>query len=106
MMTNEELEKKIEFIVEQQAQFTADIQKLQEAQARTDQIVNRLATATLNRFETTDKRVDDIDDRISALVNSQVRTEENVKKTDENLRNLIAVVDRYFHEGRNGNSEE
>ncbi|OLE54253.1 MAG: hypothetical protein AUG51_09095 [Acidobacteria bacterium 13_1_20CM_3_53_8] len=105
-MTNEELEKKIEFIVEQQAQFTADIQKLQEAQARTDQTVNRLATATLNRFEATDKRTDDIDERISALVDSQVRTEENVKKTDENLRNLIAVVDRYFSEGRNGHSEE
>ena len=104
-MTNEELEKKIEFIVEQQAQFTADIQKLQEAQARTDQIVNRLATATLNRFEATDKRADDIDERISALVDSQMRTEENVKKTDENLRNLIAVVDRYFREGRNGHSE-
>ena len=105
-MTNEELEKKIEFIVEQQAQFTADIQKLQEAQARTDQIVNRLATATLNRFEATDERADDIDERISALVNSQVRTEENVKKTDENLRNLIAVVDRYFREERQGYSEE
>jgi septal ring factor EnvC (AmiA/AmiB activator) len=105
-MTNEELEKKIEFIVEQQAQFTADIQKLQESQARTDQIVNRLATATLNRFEATDKQVDDIDERISALVDSQVRTEGNVKKTDENLRNLIAVVDRYFSEGRNGSSEK
>jgi hypothetical protein len=104
-MSNEELEKKMEFIVEQQARFTADIQKLQEAQARTDQIVNRLATATLNRFEATDKRVDDVDERISALVDSQVRTEENVKKTDENLRNLIAVVDRYFSGGHNGTSE-
>jgi hypothetical protein len=105
-MTNEELEKKMEFIVEQQAQFTADMQKLQEAQTRTDQIVNRLATATLSRFETTDKRSDDVDERISALVDSQIRTEENVKKTEENLRNLIAVVDRYFNEGRNGNSKE
>lgn len=105
-MTNEELEKKMEFIVEQQAQFTADIQKLQEAQSRTDQIVNRLATATLNGFEAIDKSVDNIDERISALVDSQVRTEENVKKTDENLRNLIAIVDRYFSEGWNGNSKE
>ncbi|MFN2452609.1 MAG: hypothetical protein ABR577_00125 [Pyrinomonadaceae bacterium] len=96
----------MEFIVEQQAQFTADIQKLQEAQARTDQIVNRLASATLNRFEATDKRVEDIDERIAALVGSQVRTEENVRKTDENLRNLIAVVDRYVNEGGNGNAKE
>ncbi len=68
-------------------------------------IVVRLAQATLDRFEATDKRVDDIDERISALVNSQIHTEESLKKTDENLRNLISVVDRYFSEGRNGKSE-
>jgi len=49
-----------------------------------------------------DKRVE-MDERIAALINSQIHTEENVKKTDEHLRNLIAVVDRYFSEGRNGN---
>ena len=70
-----------------------------------EDIVVRLAKATLDRFEATDARVDDIDERISALVDSQVRTEENVKKTDESLRSLIAVVDRYFSEGRNGNSK-
>ena len=97
-MSNEEFEKKAEFIVEQQAQFAAKIGQLED-------IVTRLAKATLDRFEATDKRVDDIDERISALVDSQMQTEENVKKTDENLRNLIAVVDRYFSEGRNGKSE-
>lgn len=98
-MSNEEFEKKAEFIVEQQAQFAAKIGQLED-------IVARLAKATLDRFEATDKRVDDVDERISALVTAQMRTEENVKKTDENLRNLIAVVDRYFSENRNGQSEE
>ena len=37
MMSNEEIEKKMAFIVEQQAQFASDIQRLQESQARTDQ---------------------------------------------------------------------
>jgi ABC-type transporter Mla subunit MlaD len=97
-MTNEEFERKAEFIVEQQAQLVAKMGQLED-------IVARLAKATLDRFEATDKRVNDIDERISALVNAQIRTEENVKKTDENLRNLIAVVDRYFSEGRNGQSE-
>lgn len=70
-----------------------------------EDIVGRFVKATLDRFTATDERVDDIDERISALVDSQVRTEENVKKTDENLRGLIAVVDRYFSQGRNGNSQ-
>jgi ABC-type transporter Mla subunit MlaD len=97
-MADEDFQKKAEFIVEQQAQFATQIGQLED-------IVVRLAQATLDRFEATDKRVDDIDERISALVNSQIHTEENVKKTDENLRNLISVVDRYFSEGRNGKSE-
>ncbi len=94
-MSNEEFEKKAEFIVEQQAQFASEIGQLED-------IVARLAKATLDRFEGSDKRVDDVDERISALINSQMQTEENVKKTDEHLRNLIAVVDRYFSEGSNG----
>jgi ABC-type transporter Mla subunit MlaD len=98
-MSNEEFEKKMEFIVEQQAHFASDIGELKD-------IVARLARATLDRFESTDERIDDIDDRISALVDSQMQTEENVKKTDEALRNLIAVVDRYFSEGRNGKPGE
>ncbi|HYJ86909.1 MAG TPA: hypothetical protein VEW46_12680 [Pyrinomonadaceae bacterium] len=97
-MSNEEFEKKAGFIIEQQAQFAARIGQLEE-------IVVRLAQGTLDRFEATDKRIDDVDERIAALVNSQMRTEENVKKTDEALRNLIAVVDRYFSEGGNGKSE-
>ena len=98
-MANEDFEKKVDFIVERQAQFATQIGQLGE-------IVARLAQATLDRFEATDKRIDDIDERLSALVDAQLRTEENVMKTDESLRNLIAVVDRYFSDGRNGKSEK
>ena len=105
-MGNENIEKLMEFILEQQAQFTARMGQLED-------LVVRLARGTLERFEATDARVDDVDERISALVDSQIRTEENVKKTEanvektaESLRSLIAVVDRYFSEGRNGKSKK
>ncbi|MBC7912303.1 MAG: hypothetical protein H7Y30_17480 [Pyrinomonadaceae bacterium] len=97
-MTNEEFEKRMEFIVEQQAQFSADIQHLRETQAHTDQIVARLAQLTLEGFK-------DVNAKIDALVDSHLRLSEAQSRTDENLRNLIAVVDRYFNEGRNGNSK-
>ena len=96
-MSNEEFEKKAEFIIEQQAQFAAKIGQLED-------IVVRLAQGTLDRFEATDRRIDDVDERISALVDSQIQTEEIVKETAENIRNLTATVDRYF-EGRNGKPE-
>jgi hypothetical protein len=55
---NQEIEKRMAFIVEQQAQFSVDIQQLRESQARTDQvlaqtgeIVARLAKGTLEGFK-------------------------------------------------------
>ena len=103
-MNNEDLQRKMAFIIEQQAQFASDIQRLEESQARTDQvvaqtgeIVARLANVTLEGFK-------DVNAKIDALVDSQIRTDENVSRTDETLRNLIALVDRYFTEGRNGRS--
>ena len=98
-MTNEELEKRMEFILEQQAQFTVDIQQLRESQAQTDQVVNRLAAVTLEGFK-------DVNAKIDALVDSHLRLSEAQARTDESLRNLIAVVDRYFSKGSNGNSED
>lgn len=88
-MSNEEFEKKAEFIVEQQAQFAAKIGQLED-------IVARLAKAPRGHFEATDERASDVDERILVLVDAQIRTDENVKQTNENLRNLIVVVDRYF----------
>ncbi len=110
-MTNEEFEKRSDFILQQQAQFAADIQQLREAQARTEQvvaqtgeIVGRLANVTLEGFK-------DVNAKIDALVNAQIRTDEKINaladsqiQTDGDLRNLIAVVDRYFSESGNGNT--
>ena len=48
MMSNEEFEKKVEFIVGQQAQFAAQIGQLED-------LIARLAKATLDRFETSDR---------------------------------------------------
>jgi uncharacterized phage infection (PIP) family protein YhgE len=107
-MADENIDSKIEFMLEQQAQSAARIQQIEE-------IILQLAQGTRDRFqatdkrlddvnEATDKRLDDVDVKIAALIDSQIRTEESVKETAEALRNLIAVVDRYF-ERRNGNPQ-
>jgi len=96
-VASENIEKQMEFILEQQAQGAARIGQLEE-------IVVRFAQATRDRFEANDQRADDLDAKIAALVDSQMRTEESMRKTDEKLKNLVAVVDRYFSEGRNGKS--
>ena len=97
MMSNEEIEKKMAFIVEQQAQFASDIQRLQESQTRTDQVVSQTGEIVARLANVTHVGFNEVNAKINALVDSQIRT-------DENLRNLVAVVDRYFSEGRNGES--
>ena len=101
-MSNEELEKKMAFIVDQQAQFASDIQQLREVQgqlqatqAQTENLVARLANVTFEGFK-------DVTGKIDVLVDSQIKLTDAQSQTDENLRNLIAVVDRYFTNGRNG----
>ena len=88
-MTNQEVDRRIAFIIEQQAQFTSNIQQLREAQSvlqatqvQTEQVVARLAHVTLEGFK-------DVNAKINLLVDSQIHT-------DQNLRGLIAVVERYF----------
>ena len=129
-MNNEEFDRKMAFIVEQQAQFAADIQQLQESQAqlqdaqsqfqesqaRTDQVVaqtaefvGQMSQVVTRLANVTHAGFTEVNAKINALVDAQIRTEENrlrteenLLRTDENLRNFIAVVDRRFSEGRNG----
>jgi chromosome segregation ATPase len=128
-MNNEEFDRKMAFIVEQQAQFASDIQllqesqaqlqesqaQLQESQARTDQVVAQTAEVVGQMGEVVTRLANvthagftEVNANINALVDAQIRTEENLMRTDKNvastdesLKNLIAVVDRYLS-GRNG----
>jgi uncharacterized phage infection (PIP) family protein YhgE len=115
-MNNEEFDRKMAFIVEQQAQFAAEIQQLQESQvqlqesqARTDQVVAQTAAVVGEAGEVvtrlakvTHAGFTEVNAKINALVDAQIRTEESLSRTNENLRNFIAVVDRRFSDGRNG----
>ena len=129
-MSNEEIKRMMEFILEQQAQFSANIQAHDERLAQLENVVNdltnvvnRLAAVTLEGFK-------DVNAKINALVDSQIRlteaqartdetrkrteeafarlaeaqakTEANQALTDEALRKLIATVDRQISERRNG----
>ena len=102
MMSNEELERRMAFIVEQQAQFASDIQQLREVQEQTEQVVARLANVTLEGFKDVNAKINALVDAQIRLNESQAHTDRNLSRTDESLRNLMAVVDRYFSEGRNG----
>ena|ERR1051325_10805303 len=49
-MSSEEIERRIEFIIEQQAKFSADIEQLKEIQAQQAQNINSLITEMREGF--------------------------------------------------------
>jgi len=92
-MTNEQFESRVQFIVEQQAQFSADIQQLKEVQAEITTKHNHLTEALTMVVGVVGKLAqvqDRTDKQLSELTNKQA-------DTDDRLNALIGVVERYFN---------
>ena len=109
MMSNEEWERKMDFLLNQQAKFDAEMYELKAAQARTEETLDRAAEnishlagfihegfgLTMNMFKETS-----ID--IKALTESIADLKESQKLTDEALRKLLTRFDRHLSEGHPG----
>lgn len=97
-MTNEEMQKAMEFIVAMEARSSAKIDAIAEAQKEADQ-----------RWARADERWARTEESIRALLSiaeiheREIATlSENGRATDERLNALINVVERQISEGRNG----
>jgi len=102
MMSNEEWDRKTEFLLNQQAQFDIEMRRLEAAQSRTEESLDRAAQnishlagfihegfgLTMNLFKETDEKIREL--------------RESQKLTEEELRKFIAKVDRLTGEGQNG----
>ena len=124
MTNNEYFERKMNFILEQQAQFAADMQRLEESQTRTDQVVAEMGEAVTEAVTQTAEVVTrlanvthagftDVNAKINALVDAQIRSEERltrseeksdekIARAEESIQRLSDTVDRYIRERRNG----
>ncbi len=56
-MTDEEFQKKMEFIIEQQAQLVVNQELADERMTRIENVVGRLATTSLERIEDTEEKM-------------------------------------------------
>jgi len=95
----------MDFIVEQQAQFSVNIEKIQQSIGTLESVVTRLANASLNRIEENEKK-------IALLIDAQLRTEQKIEKltesqqsTDERLNAVIFMFEKFISR-ENGNSEK
>ena len=101
----------MEFILNNQAQFSVDIQKLQESHKEAEKRLNVLERVSLNLYNTTleqsklmaelresqketDRRFKETDERFK-------ETGEQLKETDERLNIVILMAEKFFS-GENG----
>ena len=102
-MSNAEMNKNMEFIVEQQAKFAADIQIMREVQAADSKrlsdgligVVDIVGSLALFQMKT-DETVNLLAEEVGRLTQAQAQTEASLKI-------LINVVERKF--GGNGGAE-
>jgi restriction endonuclease S subunit len=115
-MTNDEMQKAMEFIVNQQAQASAKIDALLEAQREALKADEERRLQSAERWKRSDERWERTEEGIRALLSiaeiheREIATlgekiaavSENGRATDERLNALINTVERQISEGRNG----
>jgi uncharacterized protein YoxC len=87
-VTEEDRQRTMDFILEQQAQFSVNLEALRETQARTDSTVAQLTVQVQNIA----RQQEHINEVVAVMAESQ-------QHTDERLNALIDIVQG----GRNGN---
>ena len=126
-MTHEEMEKTMQFVLAQQAQFVVDIQQMKEVQTGFQKQLGQLTEATLtvvgllgkvaeaqvkteSKLAETDARLHALIDRQAAADDRQAATDERINvliknqmETDGRVRALADLVERYIR--RNGRGE-
>ena len=109
-MSDEELNKKMEFIVEQQAQFASDIGMMREVHEADSKLVKNGLLGLVDIVGHLARSHMRTEDNINLLTQAQTRTDEEIKglreaqaRTDERLNIFISVVERFL--GGNGGAE-
>jgi 3-phenylpropionate/cinnamic acid dioxygenase small subunit len=104
-MTYEEMQKTMQFILEQQAQFTANQQQVEE---RVSRLETNMAEMSREVSQVT-RGVSQVTREVGEMTRAQAHMNEVVaamldthRHTEENLDAFIGVLERYISEDRNG----
>ncbi len=99
-MDEEKINKTIEILLQNQAQFYANLQMLQETNKDAEKRIEVLERATVNLYNATTKTSETVD-KLAAVVNELAVAQ---KETDQRLNSLIFMVEKFLG-GQNGKSE-
>ena len=104
-MTNEEMQRAMEFIIDMQAKSSAKIDDLVETQKRAEEKWSRTEEgirALLAIAELHEREIQSHSEQIMKNSEQILSLGEQTRSTDERLNALINVVERQISEGRNG----
>ena len=96
-MTNEEIQRVMEFIVKQQESLSDRMEQMLELHAQSEKRISRLETATVNLYNTiteVGKAQKDLAVKMAELAEAQAQTEQR-------LNVIIDIIEQ----GRNGKSQ-
>ena len=92
------MQRAMDFIVEQQAQSSAKIGALAEAQTRNTEGIRSL----LSIAEIHEREINTVGHQVSSLSRDIATLGESARATDGRLNALINAIERQISEGRNG----
>ena len=104
-MTNEEMQRAMEFIIDMQAKSSAKIDDLVETQKRAEEKWSRTEEgirALLAIAELHEREIQSHSEQIMKNSEQILSLGEQTRSTDERLNALINVVERQISKGRNG----
>jgi hypothetical protein len=103
-MTNEQRDKTINFILEQQARVTSGLQQLAEAAVTSEKRISRLEGAivtVVNMIGENNKRIAELSERTDARI---ADLNQKWDETSERLDHFIFVLEKYISERQNGSN--
>ena len=98
-MNDEERQRTMDFILKRQAQFSAAMQRLEGADARASLRLDRLERTVVLMARQFRRERKDLRERIGALVDAQIRTEEITRQNSNAIGVLAKALDE---KNRNG----
>jgi phage-related minor tail protein len=102
-MSEDRIQRQIEFIVEQQAKFVVDIAELRQGLAEMKESQERASVETRKNIDSLSERVTNLADALLSLTNIVEKQGDHIvalaergKETDARLNTLIAIVERHI----------
>lgn len=90
------IQRQMDFIVNQQAQFSVDIQKLQEAHERAEERMTRIEDVVLRLATVTERRITELTEAQASTQTQVDALAEQSRETSERLNAVIDMAERFF----------